>query len=97
MRKLLCLRCQTTMVLADTEKLQLGQMGWFLGNLPNLVAGALEVEIYFCPQCGKVEFFLPQPEEDGNRIAKKCCPQCGHSHDWDDPKCPICKHNYYER
>lgn len=36
----LCLRCDQTMTYIRREKLQLGQTGWFLGDLPNLVAGA---------------------------------------------------------
>jgi len=59
MRKLSCLRCKTSMNFARQEKIQLGQTGFLLGDWPNLIAGALEVDIWLCPQCGKVEFFLP--------------------------------------
>ncbi len=52
MRKLQCLRCTASMGFIKSEKLQLGQTGWFLGDLPNLLSGALEVDIYVCPQCG---------------------------------------------
>ncbi|MCL1914524.1 MAG: hypothetical protein FWG10_11790 [Eubacteriaceae bacterium] len=38
------------------RKIQLGQTGLF-GNLPNIIAGALEVEILTCYKCGKVEFY----------------------------------------
>ena len=60
MKELKCLRCGHAMDFAGREKLQLGQTGWILGDLPNLIAGAMELEIYFCPQCGKVEFFTPE-------------------------------------
>ena len=30
-----------------------------LGDLPNLFVGAMEIEIYVCPKCGKLEFFQP--------------------------------------
>ena len=54
-----CLRCGTGMQFIKHEKFQLGQTGWVLGDLPNLFAGAMEIEIYVCPKCGKLEFFQP--------------------------------------
>ena len=54
-----CLRCGTGMQFIRREKFQLGQTGWMLGDLPNLFAGAMEIEIYVCPKCGKLEFFQP--------------------------------------
>ena len=75
MRQLLCLRCRTQMHHVKTEKLQLGQTSLLLGDWPNLMAGALEVAIYACPSCGKLEFF--QTEEDQATLPQKCCPRCG--------------------
>jgi len=64
MRKLSCLRCKTSMKFIRQEKIQLGQTGLFLGDWPNIMAGALAVEIWLCPKCGKIEFFHPNyPEE----------------------------------
>ena len=54
-----CLRCCAGMQFIRREKFQLGQTGWVLGDLPNLFAGAMEIEIYACPKCGKLEFFQP--------------------------------------
>ena len=54
-----CLRCSAGMQFIKREKFQLGQTGWVLGDLPNLFAGAMEIEIYVCPKCGKLEFFQP--------------------------------------
>ena len=54
-----CLRCGAGMRFMGREKFQLGQTGWVLGDLPNLFAGAMEIEIYVCPKCGKLEFFQP--------------------------------------
>ena len=59
MKELSCQRCGKEMYLIKTDKLQLGQTGFLLGDWPNLIAGALEVEIYGCQSCGKLEFFLP--------------------------------------
>ena len=47
-----CLRCGAGMRFIRREKFQLGQTGWVLGDLPNLFAGAMEIEIYVCPKCG---------------------------------------------
>ena len=52
-----CTRCGSEMQLIKREKLQLGQTGWLLGDWPNLIAGALEVDIYCCSKCGKLEFY----------------------------------------
>ena len=75
-----------------TEKLQFGQTGWILGDLPNLLAGSMEVDIYSCPKCKKVEFFLADETEEG--MPQKQCPNCGKMHDFDYPKCPFCKFDY---
>ena len=74
------------------EKLQLGQTGWILGDLPNLFSGALEVDIYACPVCNKLELFLAEALED--TLPQKECPKCGKKHDFDYPKCPFCKYEY---
>ena len=91
MRTLPCLRCGTPMQYIMREKLQLGQTGWLLGDWPNLIAGAMEVDIYGCAQCGKLEFFRPEEDAEDDRIAQVPCPRCGKMHDIDDPKCPFCR------
>ncbi len=90
--KLLCLRCGKEMIHKKTEKLQLGETGWILGDLPNLLSGAMEVEIYACSACRKLEFFMVGAGEE--ELPQIKCPKCGRSHDFDYPKCPFCKHNY---
>ena len=77
------------------EKLQLGKTGWVLGDLPNLLSGALEVQILVCPKCRKLEFFLAENETLDDETPKKTCPDCGTVHDFDYPKCPKCKHEYF--
>ena len=52
-----CLRCGTAMQFVGQHKLQLGKTSWIFGDLPNLMAGALDVSIMACPACGKLEFF----------------------------------------
>lgn len=97
MREISCVRCHVPMVRIMREKLQLGQTGWLLGDWPNLLAGSLEVDIHACPQCGKLEFFLPEETDQTNKMAQQRCPSCGHWHDMDDPKCPLCRHDYIQR
>ena len=126
MRKTKCLRCDARMKFGMQQKFQMGQTSFLLGDWPNLMAGALELEVWFCPKCGKVEFFVPgstknlpvkQPEpvqteefdyvgsmvnegidavsKDG--MPQKKCPTCGREHDFDYPRCPYCKHDYYAK
>ena len=49
MKELNCLRCGKELVFLKKEKIQLGQTGFVLGDWPNLFAGSLESEIYYCP------------------------------------------------
>ena len=88
-----CPNCGGELRFFGRENLQLGKTGWILGDLPNLFAGALDVAIWCCPDCGKLEFYLGDPdgaglEEDSMEQIK--CPVCGAEHDLDDPKCPVC-------
>ena len=64
MKDLNCLRCGRQMRYIKREKLQMGQTGWVLGDLPNLFAGAMSVDIYTCPGCSKIEFYLADAVEE---------------------------------
>ena len=101
MKQMECLRCGASMQCLGREKFQLGEAGILLGDLPHLFAGALELEVYACPVCGKVEFYRPKltkgeltgySHED---LPQKKCPHCGETHDFDYPQCPYCGHDYY--
>ena len=50
------------MEFVSAEKLQLGQYGLLLGSLINLVSGSLEVEVYCCDACRKLEFYAVDSE-----------------------------------
>ena len=101
MKQLDCIRCNRPMEFIGREKLQMGQTGLLFGSLPNLIAGALAVDIYLCAECGKMEFYAPEltkGEQQGYShcdIPQKRCPSCGEAHDFDFPKCPYCKFDYY--
>ena len=60
----------------------------------NLLAGALDVDILCCSDCGKLEFFRGEWSEledpEGSGIARMECPSCGRSYELDSPKCPFC-------
>ena len=92
-----CLRCGTAMHFVGQHKLQLGRTSWIFGDLPNLMAGALEVSIMACPACGKLEFFtggVSQPSGNDPGLHQRRCPKCGFAHDFDYPKCPLCGYTY---
>ena len=86
-----CSNSGSDMVFVRQEDMQLGRTSFLLGDWPNLLAGALNVEIWECPDCGKLDFYRAgDPEEDEGGIAQTVCPVCGAEHDLDDPKCPHC-------
>ena len=89
-----CLRCGVELRHFAREKLQLGRTGWILGDLPNLLAGALEVEIMVCPRCRKMEFFCPDDVVEETVLPQRKCPNCGAVHDFDYGRCPSCKYEY---
>ena len=41
-----------------------GHYGIFSGHLSNLFSGSMEVRIYSCPHCGKMEFFNADVEHE---------------------------------
>ena len=99
MRDLKCLRCGQSMDFAGCEKIQLGQTGWILGDLSNLLAGALEVNIFRCSGCGKLEFYAAEDMESYERyrdatLPAKQCPACDKTIDFDYPQCPYCGHQF---
>lgn len=92
-KELICLRCNNKMKYSGQKKIQLGETGWILGDLPNLLAGSMNVDIFSCPECGKIEFYHANECSD-SKIAQVQCPECGKLHDCDYPKCPFCKYVY---
>lgn len=96
-KDLKCLRCGGHMTYVGTENFQLGRTHYLLGDLPNLLAGAMKLSIYRCSACGKVEFFSFESsyeDEAEDQIAQIHCPRCKQMHDMDYPKCPHCGYDY---
>lgn len=97
-----CLRCGGEMVALGTRTFQLGQVGFLFGHMSNLMSGAMELELFACNDCGKVEFYMAelalrkQQREGGDScgatdsIAQVTCPDCGRKYDMDFPRCPSC-------
>ena len=90
-----CIRCGGELVCLGREQLQMGKYGLLLGALDNLVSGALEVDIYCCKVCRKLEFYAAVTPEEEDSIAKAPCPHCGELHELDDAKCPYCGKRLY--
>jgi len=94
MKRLNCLRCGCEMEFMLRENIQLGKTGWLTGDWGNLLAGALDVAVFSCPECGKLELFRGDHYEDAcgqsEGIAQTRCPSCGVEYDLDSPKCPRC-------
>lgn len=59
-RQLHCQRCQSPMSFMMREHFQKGDCHAWVGNLNFSFRGGLEMEVYCCPKCGKLEFFLPE-------------------------------------
>ena len=68
MKKIDCLRCKSPMEFAATEKIQLGETSWILKDLPNLFAGSMEVNIYICHECKKIQIFSSDESENDEEL-----------------------------
>lgn len=91
-----CLRCGGPMEQCGLKRFHLGEEGLF-GPVARdgLLASWLEVEVYRCAQCGRGEFYLPQPPELPADLAEEelvTCPVCGARHS-PDIGCPRCAMN----
>lgn len=62
-----CLRCAVPMVFAGKRKIQ-ERMHWTtVGNLIELLSDTDSFDLYVCPQCDKVEFFVSSPKVMDNQ------------------------------
>ena len=102
-KNLRCLRCDTEMLFAKREDIQLGKQS-FWHDWNHLLHGSLDVDIYVCPKCGRIEFFAPGAALDsirtqtqaakheakpGETVAKKCA-ECGRIVSKAEKYCPVC-------
>jgi len=61
----LCLRCGTPMVKMGARRFQMYEYESLTDSIFNPSADTLLLDVLFCPQCRKVEWFLP-PDDSGN-------------------------------
>ncbi|CAG0926824.1 hypothetical protein TFLX_00219 [Thermoflexales bacterium] len=64
-----CLRCGTLLAFAGTREFHEGTRWGFIGDWGELLINKEAFDVYFCPHCGKVEFFL-----SGQGEAKRAAP-----------------------
>jgi Zn finger protein HypA/HybF involved in hydrogenase expression len=55
-----CLRCKVPMSFNGNYRFHEGTRMGALGDLFELFINRESFDLYFCPKCGKVEFFLPE-------------------------------------
>lgn len=53
-KELKCLRCGKPMILAMSDRIQLGDKAI---PFSHFASGSLKVDIYYCKECGKLEFY----------------------------------------
>jgi hypothetical protein len=71
-RSLACLRCETPLGFAGTKHFHEGSLSWdVMGGVWEMFKNREALDAYFCPRCGRVEFFLAgmetgsRPHDDG--------------------------------
>ena len=52
--------CGQPMTSLGVSEFQLGRQGFFLGDLPNLLAGAMTLAVFRCECCGQIKFMDPK-------------------------------------
>ena len=58
-KKIACLRCNTNLLCSGVYRFHEGTRYGVLGNIFELFVHKECFEIYVCPKCGKVEFYVP--------------------------------------
>ena len=59
-RKIDCLRCNIPMEKSGNFKFLEGARTGLFGNIFELLQNRESFDLYHCPECGKVEFFIPE-------------------------------------
>ena len=87
-----CLRCEGTMQCLGSQYIQLGKASFWGGTWGNVLAGALEVNVLVCSECGKIEFyqFDDRKREIPEELPFEKCSKCGEEHNTGLAMCPAC-------
>lgn len=73
-----CLRCGTDMEFSGRERFQLGEESPYTGVLAVMTSQAMQVDVFRCPDCGKIEFFEPRARKSiFPPKTNWTCSQCG--------------------
>ena len=62
-RSIDCLRCQVKMTYSGKYKFHEGSNPGLFGNIFEIFQNREAFDLYVCPECGKVEFFVPMEKE----------------------------------
>lgn len=57
-----CIRCDSEMKFAGTKEFREGINWGVLGDFGGLFEGHTSLEMYICPECLRVEFFVSEPD-----------------------------------
>lgn len=91
MKKRICLSCNRELVKIGTEYLRTGKVP-LLGR--EISSPGFYVDLYQCPDCGRLEFYRPVSSYASSGTPQRTCPKCGTRHDSDCSQCPVCGYNY---
>ena len=61
-REIECLRCKIPLIFSGEYKFHEGGKIGFFGNLFEAFVNREKFDLYICPKCEKVEFYMPQKE-----------------------------------
>jgi hypothetical protein len=58
-----CIRCKIPMIYKGNFRFDDGPRFGAFGNLNALFTNIESLNVYYCPNCGKIEFFMPMEEQ----------------------------------
>jgi len=61
-REIQCLRCNIQLIYSGEYKFHEGARVGFFGNFFEAFLNREKFDLYICPKCGKVEFYIPKKE-----------------------------------
>lgn len=93
MKVLTCTHCGAQMRFFGRECVQLGKTGMCFGEFPDLLSGVLDVCIYICPHCRRLEFFLAEDEEATDGLVRTKSSDCPEVHGFGQAKGSQCNNN----
>ena len=62
-REINCLRCEVRLIYSGNFRFHEGFPSGIFGSSFEIFQNKESFDLYICPKCGKVEFFIPEPEQ----------------------------------